>query len=91
LFHPPVLQFCRRKKRKYKKKNMTFLLVWNTGSYVGNFLVIFPIITPIGLSLLIFFILLCSLSYDSLTWFKISKFIGYLGSFVVHVNFRFFF
>jgi hypothetical protein len=39
---PPVLWFCRRKKRKDKEKNMTFLLVWDKGSYTGSFLVIFP-------------------------------------------------
>jgi hypothetical protein len=27
LFHPPVLQFCRRKHIKDNKKNMAFLLV----------------------------------------------------------------
>jgi hypothetical protein len=27
LFHPPVLEFCRKEKAKDKKKNMKFLLV----------------------------------------------------------------
>jgi hypothetical protein len=44
LFHPPVLWFCRREKRKGKKKNMTLLLIWDKDSYIENFLVIFPLI-----------------------------------------------
>jgi hypothetical protein len=47
----PVLRLCRR-------KQMIFLLVWDKGSYTGNFLVIFLcIITPNSLSPLIFFTL----------------------------------
>jgi hypothetical protein len=36
LFHPSVLQFCRRKNIKDKKRNMTFLLVWDKNNYTGN-------------------------------------------------------
>jgi hypothetical protein len=48
--HPPTpfptgtntsLWFCRR---KWKKKKMTFLLVWDKGSYTGSFLMLFPCI-----------------------------------------------
>jgi hypothetical protein len=47
--------------KKDKKKNLTFLLVWDKDSYLGSFLVIFPCIyvfyPPTGLSPLIFLIL----------------------------------
>jgi hypothetical protein len=41
---PPVLWFYRRKNIKDKKRNMTFLLVWNKDSYTGSFLVLFQCI-----------------------------------------------
>jgi hypothetical protein len=41
LLIPPVLQFCRVKIIKYKKRNMMFLLVWDKDSYEGRFLVLF--------------------------------------------------
>jgi hypothetical protein len=54
----PVLWFCRRKNIKGKKRNMTFLLVWNKDSYTGRFLVVpmhICVITPIGSSLPVLF------------------------------------
>jgi hypothetical protein len=42
LSHPPVLQFCRRKNIKDKKRSMTFLLVWDKESYKGSFLAMVP-------------------------------------------------
>jgi hypothetical protein len=44
LFCPPVLQFYRRKTIKDKKRNITFLLVWDKDTYTGSFLVLFPCI-----------------------------------------------
>jgi hypothetical protein len=41
LFCLPGLSFCRRKRKNNK---MTFLLLWDKGSYIGSFLVIFPCI-----------------------------------------------
>jgi hypothetical protein len=44
LLHPPVLWFCRIKKRKDKTKKNDILAVWDKVSYTGSFLVIFPCI-----------------------------------------------
>jgi hypothetical protein len=51
LFHPPVLQFYRRQKKKGKKKKMTFLLKIKQRKFPCD------IITLIGSSSLFFFIL----------------------------------
>jgi hypothetical protein len=43
LFYPVVLQFCRRKNIKDKKRSKTFLLVGDKDSYKGGFLVCFHV------------------------------------------------
>jgi hypothetical protein len=42
MFWPFVFWFCWRQNIKDKKKNKTFLLVWDKDSYTGRFLVLFP-------------------------------------------------
>jgi hypothetical protein len=44
MFCYPVLWFCRRKKIKDNKENMTFLLVWDKDRYTRSILVLFPCI-----------------------------------------------
>jgi hypothetical protein len=61
LFYSLVLRFCGRENRKDKKKNVSFLFVWDKGSYTESLLVIFPeiyVILPIGLSPLIIYVVL---------------------------------
>jgi hypothetical protein len=65
------LWFCRRKKMK-------FMLIWDKGSYIGSFIMIFSyvcILTPIDSLPLFFFLLPSSLSYGGFKLFKNSIFI----------------
>jgi hypothetical protein len=77
LFSPPVLWFCRWKKRKDKKKNMAFFLFLihvATQGFPCEIFMCICIITPIVLSCLIIYNLPYPLHYGCFSQFKISIF-----------------
>jgi hypothetical protein len=65
-------------KRKKKKKNMTFLFVWDKVSYTGSFLVVFPCLHMLYPQLV--YLLQLSTFYFSLCLMVVSASLRFLNS-----------